>query len=189
MAGDGVGGRWRAVPDRTLPRCAAQLRHRGARRVADRARIDQARAAGREAGDEGMPALPAEHRRPRIAMRLLHEPARGGMRLVSPCGRSTVRAVVAIAGTAWVAACTDGGIGSGPSRRDSAGVEIVENRGAPAWTSATAWTVADTPSVSIGGNESDSTALFSRVQNAVRLGDGRIVVANGGTRELRFYDA
>ena len=111
------------------------------------------------------------------------------MRLVSPCGRSTVRAVVAIAGTAWVAACTGGGIGSGPSRRDSAGVEIVENRGEQAWTSTTAWTVAGTPTVSIGGNESDSTALFARVQNAIRLSDGRIVVANGGTRELRFYDA
>ncbi len=102
---------------------------------------------------------------------------------------SVTFALVAIAGMLGGTACSDGGAGSALVRRDSAGVEIVENRGARAWTAATAWTVSDTPTVSIGGDESDSTAIFSRVQNAIRMSDGRILVPNGGTRELRFYHA
>jgi hypothetical protein len=75
------------------------------------------------------------------------------------------------------------------SVRDSAGIEIVENGDRPAWSPATAWVVSDTPAISIGGNESDSTALFQRIRNVAKFDDGRIVVANGGTSELRFYDA
>ena len=103
------------------------------------------------------------------------------------------RAVIVVVAGVVVAtgplACSGDGPGSATAVRDSAGVEIVENGGAPLWTPATAWTVADTPSVSIGGDESDSTAIFSLVRNATMLADGRIVVANYGSRELRFYDA
>jgi hypothetical protein len=72
--------------------------------------------------------------------------------------------------------------------RDSAGVEIVENGATGAWTPATAWMVADTPTLSIGGDSTDSTTIFSRVRRVTRLGDGRIVVTNAGTYQLRFYD-
>lgn len=75
------------------------------------------------------------------------------------------------------------------SVRDSAGVEIVENSALGAWSSGSAWMVADTPVVSIGGDDGDSTTLFSRVQNVVRLADGRIVVTDFGSRQLRFYAA
>jgi hypothetical protein len=73
--------------------------------------------------------------------------------------------------------------------RDSAGVQIVENGASGAWTPATAWTIADTPSLSLGDDETDSTTIFSLVRSTARLGDGRIVVANYGTRQLRFYDS
>ena len=121
-------------------------------------------------------------------MRLLHEPARGG---VASGGAATRlrRSIVAAVTTAGVAACIGDRATNSPTIRDSAGVEIVETRGARAWTSATAWTVSDTPTVSIGGDESDSTSLFSRVRSVARLGDGRIVVANAGTHQLRFHDA
>jgi hypothetical protein len=99
--------------------------------------------------------------------------------------------VLALAGAAAVAttACSVDTPDSGATVRDSAGVHIVENRGAPAWTTATAWTVSDTPSVSIGGDETDSMSVLSRVQSATSFADGRIVIANYGTRQLRFHDS
>ena len=86
-------------------------------------------------------------------------------------------------------ACSNDGVRSTTTVRDSAGVEIVENGATGAWTPAAAWTVADTPSLSIGGDDSDSTTIFARVRRVTRLGDGRIVVANAGTSQLRFYDS
>ena len=70
--------------------------------------------------------------------------------------------------------------------RDSAGVRIVENSG-PRWTAETAWRLSSEPLVDIGGGNDEQQQLF-RVTGAVRLSDGRIVVANSGTHELRFYD-
>ncbi|MBA3557787.1 MAG: hypothetical protein H0W30_04220 [Gemmatimonadaceae bacterium] len=71
--------------------------------------------------------------------------------------------------------------------RDSAGIQIVENV-SPKWTEAERWTVADTPSVEIGGAEGDTSSQLFQAYKAVRLSDGRIVVANAGTHQLRFYD-
>lgn len=71
--------------------------------------------------------------------------------------------------------------------RDSAGVRIVvSNSGA--WTKADRWTVAQTPSVSIGTVSGDPVYELSGVTGAVRLDDGRFVVVNAGTSELRLYD-
>lgn len=70
--------------------------------------------------------------------------------------------------------------------RDSAGIRIVENFAtAPPDT----WAVADTPLADIGAASGDSLQQLFRVQDAVRLSDGRIAVANAGTGEIRFYDA
>jgi hypothetical protein len=77
---------------------------------------------------------------------------------------------------------------AGPATRDSAGIRIVENRG-PGWPQGSGWTVADSPSVDIGGAGSGPDYEFNRVVGAVRLPDGRIAVANVGTSEIRFYDA
>ena len=51
------------------------------------------------------------------------------------------------------------------------------------------WTVATSPTVSIGEVEAAQEYMFSQVVGAVRLSDGRIAVANGGSNELRVYDA
>ncbi len=95
---------------------------------------------------------------------------------------------LALAATLVVAACDEGGAGAGYTVRDSAGVAIVENtRGS--WPEDDAWQVAAEPSVDIGELEGDEPYQLFQVSGAVRLTDGRIVVANGGSKELRYFDA
>jgi hypothetical protein len=72
--------------------------------------------------------------------------------------------------------------------RDSAGIRIVENP-ALAPTAPPLWTVAAEPRVDIGVLEGDEAYQLSQVVGAVRLSDGRIVVANGGSHELRYFDS
>jgi hypothetical protein len=72
--------------------------------------------------------------------------------------------------------------------RDSAGVQIVENT-EPWWTEHEAWRLGDEPLLDLGTVEGDPAYELYDVAGAVRLGDGRILVANGGSGELRFYDA
>lgn len=74
-------------------------------------------------------------------------------------------------------------------RRDSAGIEIVENLRAALNDSVLARAVGVAPSLEIGELDGDAAYLFDRVLGATRLDDGRVVVANGATNELRFYDA
>jgi len=73
--------------------------------------------------------------------------------------------------------------------RDSAGITIVETTRA-AWTdSAAAWTIDPSPRLDIGIVDGALPYLLDRVVGATRLPDGRIVIANGGTNELRFFDS
>ncbi len=87
-----------------------------------------------------------------------------------------------------------GGCPSGDSatsvvtRRDSAGIAIVESSRA-IWDSSTVWTVNAAPTVSVGAVDGDSAYLLNRVVGATRLPDGRIVVADGGSSQLRFFDS
>lgn len=71
---------------------------------------------------------------------------------------------------------------------DSAGITIVESR-APLWGPEDAWRLSQTPLVTIGTVEGADEYQLFRVRSARRLADGRIVIANAGTNELRFYDA
>ncbi len=71
--------------------------------------------------------------------------------------------------------------------RDSAGIRIVENEGA-SWTSDQAWHLSQEPIAEIGRLDEPAHQL-SRVVGATRLADGRIVVGDGGSGELRFFDA
>jgi hypothetical protein len=88
-----------------------------------------------------------------------------------------------------LAACrSEAGRSGGAIVRDSAGVEIVEND-EPAWPDGAAWRVRETPLLDIGVFEGDPRYQLFQVVGALRLDDGRIVVANAGTQELRFYDA
>jgi hypothetical protein len=72
--------------------------------------------------------------------------------------------------------------------RDSAGVRIIENP-APDPNAPALWSVAPTPTVDIGVLEGDEAYQLSQVGGAVRLSDGRIVVANGGSQEVRYFDS
>lgn len=72
--------------------------------------------------------------------------------------------------------------------RDSAGVTIVENE-RPVTGSRLGWRVGEAPAVSIGALEGDEAYQLFAVEDATRLSDGRIAVANGGTSEIRFYSA
>lgn len=95
----------------------------------------------------------------------------------------------------FAAAC-DGGSGvperrAGPVQygtRDSAGVAVAENRRPPDG-SRLGWTVSPAPVVALGTQEGEGEWQLYRVRDAVKLSDGRIVVANGGSRELLVFDA
>lgn len=71
---------------------------------------------------------------------------------------------------------------------DSAGVEIVESR-RPLWGDGDEWRISDAPVLQIGTVTGDPAYELHRVAGVIRLSDGRIVVANDGSRQLRFYDA
>ena len=86
-------------------------------------------------------------------------------------------------------ACGGGDRGGGlqSTVRDSAGVAIIENR-RPLPESRLGWRVGPEATVSIGTAEGDPAYELFVAGGATRLSDGRIVVANGGTGELRVYD-
>ena len=72
--------------------------------------------------------------------------------------------------------------------RDSAGITIVENA-RPALDSRLGWRIGESAAVSIGTEEGEPGEMLFDVRDATRLADGRIVVANAGTSELRVFGA
>lgn len=72
--------------------------------------------------------------------------------------------------------------------RDSADVRIVENPRPPS-RSRLDWRVGTEPEVSIGAREGEGPYMLHRASDAFTLSDGRIVVANTGSHELRVFDA
>ncbi|UCC74409.1 MAG: hypothetical protein JSV86_07590 [Gemmatimonadota bacterium] len=71
-------------------------------------------------------------------------------------------------------------------RYDSAGIEAIESRG-PAWSAEEAWVVEGEPSLEIGAQDGAPEYIFFRVAGALRLDDGRIVIADGFSNQVRFY--
>ena len=74
------------------------------------------------------------------------------------------------------------------TERDSAGVRIVENRDA-AGLSDGGFSLSAEPTLSIGTVADDPDYQLFQVSGGVRLPDGRIAIANGGSQEVRVYDA
>lgn len=70
--------------------------------------------------------------------------------------------------------------------RDSAGVRIVENR-RPVWSTAIVWRIDSGAKFTVGGSGSAPDQLLVFVGGAQRFANGTIVVADGGSKELRFY--
>jgi len=87
----------------------------------------------------------------------------------------------------WACSGGEGGPAE-PVVRDSAGVRIVENLDV-GWNEANAWRVEAVPSLDLGSADAEAEHQFHMVMGAATLSDGRIVVANAGTQELRWYDA
>ena len=71
---------------------------------------------------------------------------------------------------------------------DSAGIEIVENARPPDG-SRLGWRIVSEPTISIGEVEGEDPYMLHDVSDAMMLPDGRIVVANSGTSELRVFNA
>lgn len=77
--------------------------------------------------------------------------------------------------------------GSAATVRDSAGIAIVENEGGQGL--AAGWSLSAEPTLQLGGDAVTPELDFSRIAGALQLADGSLAVANGGSSEIRFYDA
>ncbi|MBC8086379.1 MAG: hypothetical protein H7Z40_03880 [Phycisphaerae bacterium] len=71
--------------------------------------------------------------------------------------------------------------------RDSAGIRIVHSD-KPSWTAAQQLRLSAAPTLVIGDRD-DEPYLLSQVKSPFQLTDGRIVLANAASSELRIYDA
>ena len=71
--------------------------------------------------------------------------------------------------------------------RDSAGIRIIENAKPP--EGSRVWQVPPGPAVTIGDREGEDPYMLYQVWDAMKLADGRIVVANSGDGQLRVSDA
>lgn len=98
------------------------------------------------------------------------------------------RAVIASAWLVAATACTDRGARASFAVPDSADAELIVTAVA-AWDTARPWTVEPEPVVRIGLREGDAPYLFQDVVGVEVLEDGRVAVADGLSREIRFFDA
>ncbi len=71
---------------------------------------------------------------------------------------------------------------------DSAGVRIVESR-APAWAPGTEWRVDPEPVLRLGAADDDPASQFFRILDVALLAGGELIVVDGGSAEVRRYDA
>lgn len=86
------------------------------------------------------------------------------------------------------ASCVDGP-GANPdwdgSVRDSAGVEVVLNNGAPLWEDADGWVLSEV--LRIGVPDGEPEYMFGRLGDIGVLSDGRVVVGDRMAQHLRFF--
>src|SRR3990172_11474668 len=71
--------------------------------------------------------------------------------------------------------------------RDSAGIPIIDNA-KPAWSPGREWRLSEKPTLDLGGGTAADHEL-GHIAGATRLSDGRVVVADQSTLQLRFYNA
>lgn len=101
----------------------------------------------------------------------------------SPCAG---RAVACIAIACGAAGCGGDVPQHADTTRDSAGVAIVT---APLPLAEAGISVETVPALDIGGRAGDPRYDLVNTADAIRLGDGRIVIAVDGAAEVRYYDA
>ncbi|MXX77546.1 MAG: hypothetical protein F4Z33_00800 [Gemmatimonadales bacterium] len=85
-------------------------------------------------------------------------------------------------------ACHSAGAPAGTLHSDSAGVAVA-TAVEPAWGPGEGWTVGEQPLLQIGTAIGDPDYQLDGVVGAVRLSSGDIVLGDGGSGELRRYDA
>ena len=87
-----------------------------------------------------------------------------------------------------LSACSGDGPSSAVVVRDSAGVTIVESM-APQWAEGEGWRLSEEPVVTIGIDDGPEEYSLFKVAATLRLPNGHIVIANGGSNDLRYYDS
>lgn len=80
----------------------------------------------------------------------------------------------------------DGGTRAAVAVRDSAGIRVVENAGA-VWAPGDEWTVSAEPVREIGVLEGEDAYMLNRVNSPLLRSDDVLVLANGGTGEIRAF--
>ena len=98
------------------------------------------------------------------------------------------RLIVRLMLGATLSACSAEGPRTSISQRDSAGITIVESA-LPLWSAGDGWTVNPEPILDLATTGTGPPHEFYRVRDAVRLPDGSIAVADGGSREVRFFSS
>ncbi|HEU4629351.1 MAG TPA: hypothetical protein VFS08_06375, partial [Gemmatimonadaceae bacterium] len=74
------------------------------------------------------------------------------------------------------------------TRRDSAGVTVVENH-APRWGRSPRWTVDSVPLFAPSSADDAPAPIFTRLLNVYRLADGTVVTLDGSAPFVRAFDA
>jgi hypothetical protein len=87
-----------------------------------------------------------------------------------------------------LAACGGDAAAAGPTVRDSAGIQIVQNT-APAWGEEDGWRIGAEPLMDLGVAEGDPRYQFAQVSDALCLSDGSVVVAEAQAQEIRVFNA
>ena len=100
-------------------------------------------------------------------------------------GRAVIAGAWLVAATACI---TDRGVRASFGVPDSADAELIVTTVA-AWDTARPWTVESEAIARIGEMDGDAPYLFQGVVGVEVLEDGRIAVADGLSREIRFFDA
>jgi hypothetical protein len=109
------------------------------------------------------------------------------VRYLSAWDRGQWAGVIFAGTTAVLAACGGNGSNDRVATNDSSGVSIIESQG-PAWPAGNGWHLSTDPFLEIGQSDGASEYQFHRVEGALRLDDGRVIVADAGSSEIRFYD-
>ena len=99
---------------------------------------------------------------------------------------------IVVASAAFLAACHEAPDPSdaplpAAQLRDSAGILITENP-LPPEGSSLGWEIGPEPAVKIGAAEGEAPYLLYGVMKAATLSDGRIVIADGASDEVRVFD-
>lgn len=99
-----------------------------------------------------------------------------------------IRLGLAALTAATLSACAADGPASSVTRRDSAGITIVESV-SPRWSGGAGWTVDPEPLLDLATSGDGEPHEFFGVTDALRLRDGSIAVALGRAGEIRFFSS